>query len=77
MEEVFDHPQAEYYKLRQTVEHATLGEINQIGFPYTFTATPPEIRMPPPTLGQHNEEILAELGYSAEKITSLKDSGAV
>ncbi|MGB1251827.1 MAG: CaiB/BaiF CoA transferase family protein [Candidatus Promineifilaceae bacterium] len=77
IDEVFDHPQAEYYQLRQQVEHATLGQINQIGFPYTFSATPPVIRRPPPTLGQHTDEVLDELGYSAEKITALKTSGAV
>ena len=74
---MFNHPQAQHYHLKQQIEHATLGLINQIGFPYAFSATNPEIRLPPPTLGQHNEEILAELGYSAEKIDSLLNSGAV
>jgi len=50
IDEVFDHPQAEHYQLRQQVEHATLGQINQIGFPYTFSETPPVIRRPPPVL---------------------------
>ena len=77
IEEVFNHPQAQHYHLKQQIEHATLGLINQIGFPYAFSATNPEIRLPPPTLGQHNEEILAELGYSAEKIDSLLSNGAV
>ena len=77
IDEVFDHPQSKYYNLSQTVEHSTLGTINQIGFPYTFTETPLEIRLPPPTLGQHSDEVLAELGYSAEKIDGLKESGAV
>lgn len=77
IDEVFDHPQSEHYQLRQQVEHATLGEINQIGFPYTFSATPPIIRRPPPSLGQHTDEVLAELGYSDGDIAALKESGAV
>lgn len=77
VDEVFDHPQAKHYKLSQEVEHATLGTIKQIGFPYAFSATPPEIRLPPPTLGQHTDEILAELGYSAEAIAGLKATAAV
>lgn len=77
IDEVFDHPQAKHYQLSQPVEHATLGQINQIGFPYTFSETPPIIRRPPPTLGQHSDEVLGELGYSAEQIAGLKESGAV
>lgn len=76
-DEVFDHPQAQHYQLRQQVEHATLGTINQIGFPYTMSDTPPVIHRPPPVLGQHSDEILAEVGYSAEQIAGLRESGAV
>ena len=77
IDEVFDHPQAKHYKLSQEVEHATLGTIKQIGFPISLSNTPPEIRMPPPTLGQHTEEILAEIGYSAERVSALKEGKVV
>jgi crotonobetainyl-CoA:carnitine CoA-transferase CaiB-like acyl-CoA transferase len=39
--------------------------------------TPPSVRRPPPTLGQHNGEILAEFGYSPEEIDKLREVGAV
>ena len=77
IDEVFDHPQAKHYKLSQEVEHSTLGTIKQVGFPYSFSETPPEIRLPPPTLGQHTAEILAEIGYSAEQIAALQAKNAV
>ena len=37
----------------------------------------PAVDSPPPTLGQHNETLLAELGYTPEDIRQLKDQGAI
>jgi crotonobetainyl-CoA:carnitine CoA-transferase CaiB-like acyl-CoA transferase len=39
---------------------------------FTFAHDGPRIDSPPPRLGQHNDEILAELGYSRAEITELR-----
>jgi CoA:oxalate CoA-transferase len=39
--------------------------------------TPTSVRRAPPTLGQHNEEILTEFGYSAGEIDKLRELGAL
>jgi crotonobetainyl-CoA:carnitine CoA-transferase CaiB-like acyl-CoA transferase len=70
--QVFAEPQAREYRLRQRVPHATLGEVDQLGFPYQLSATPCEIRLAPPVLGQHNEEVLAEVGLAPEEIAAWK-----
>ena len=77
LEQVFNHPQTQAYQLRQTIEHPTVGQLDQLGFPYLLSETPAEIKLPPPTLGQHTDEILAEIGYSAEEIEALQASGGV
>ena len=54
-----------------------MGPIKQVAFPVKFSETPAEIRTPPPSPGQHTEEILLELGYSWEDIGDLKEQEAV
>jgi crotonobetainyl-CoA:carnitine CoA-transferase CaiB-like acyl-CoA transferase len=60
-----------------TLEHPTAGPTRVIGTPIKLSDTPGSIRTPPPTLGQHTDAVLAELGYDRDMIVSLKASGAV
>jgi formyl-CoA transferase len=75
--DVFADPQVEHYRLRQRVPHPTLGEVDQIGFPYVLSQTPCDIRLPPPLLGQHTDELLAELGLDADQIEALRADGSL
>ncbi|MBM3342376.1 MAG: CoA transferase [Betaproteobacteria bacterium] len=57
----------------QTIHHPTAGDVKVLGMPFRFSATPGSIRRPPPTLGQHTEQVLGdELGLSAERIAQLR-----
>jgi crotonobetainyl-CoA:carnitine CoA-transferase CaiB-like acyl-CoA transferase len=47
------------------------------GFPYKFSDTPAEVRLPPPLLGQHTEQILRDAGYSSEEIEILRRSEVI
>ena len=60
-----------------TVEHPTLGPLRMTNSPYEFLGSPAAIRLPPPTLGQHTIEILAELGCTRDDTTKLLERGVV
>jgi succinate---hydroxymethylglutarate CoA-transferase len=62
----------------RTVSHPTAGELRMLGIPFRFSATPAAIRRPPPTLGQHTDEVLREeLGLGAERIARLRAEGVI
>jgi crotonobetainyl-CoA:carnitine CoA-transferase CaiB-like acyl-CoA transferase len=57
-----------------TVEHPAAGPIELIGCPITLSATPWRLRLPPPLVGQHTEEVLAEV-LSPTAVTELSREG--
>jgi crotonobetainyl-CoA:carnitine CoA-transferase CaiB-like acyl-CoA transferase len=76
-EEFFDDPQVEAMAMSQVVRHPQLGNLRMAGVAWRFSQTPGTIRRPAPRLGEHTGEVLAELGYGAERIAGLEASGAV
>ncbi|MGF6212272.1 CaiB/BaiF CoA transferase family protein [Comamonas sp. 4034] len=54
-----------------------IGTISTVASPMRLTATPPVVRRPPPAMGQHTDEILAEMGRSQAQIAELRESGVV
>jgi crotonobetainyl-CoA:carnitine CoA-transferase CaiB-like acyl-CoA transferase len=63
--------------LLATVEHPGVGELRVVGVPARFSRTPGTIRLGPPVVGQHTDEILDSLGCSAEEIGRLRREGCV
>lgn len=73
----FSQPQAQAREMDVTVDHPRLGPIRQVGVPFKLSATPASIRSAPPLLGEHNDEILAELGYDETAIARLRDNAVI
>lgn len=75
--EMLEDPQIKHRGLIAEVEHPTEGRLKQIAPTVKLSATPGEIWLPPPRLGEHTREILKSLDYGDEIIESLAREGAI
>ncbi len=61
----------------QEIDHPTEGKLRHTGIPTEFSKTPGGVRAHAPSLGEHNHEVLAEMGLSDARINELSTSGAL
>jgi len=54
-----------------------MASIATVASPLRLTATPPVLHRPPPALGEHTDEVLAELGLDALQVAGLRQRGVV
>lgn len=69
--------QVENNEMIVEMEHPKAGTFETTGFPVKMSGTPGELHQYPPSLGEHSQEILTELGYDEESIAKLLESDVI
>jgi len=78
IDQVFADPQVLHRGMVQEVEHPTAGRVKLVGVPVKFSRTPGEIRLPPPGLGEHTDEVLGQiLNLGGEELAALRSEGVI
>jgi formyl-CoA transferase/CoA:oxalate CoA-transferase len=75
--EALSDPQVKARRMIEAVEHAVLGSMQVLGTPIKLSDTSASVRTAPPTLGQHTDGVLAELGLNPSDIASLRERAIV
>ncbi len=77
VEEMFDHPQVVAEDMIAPMTHPALGQYRGLSRSIQFGRTPGPVPFAAPTMGQHTDDLLDELGLDAREIERLRRSGAV
>jgi crotonobetainyl-CoA:carnitine CoA-transferase CaiB-like acyl-CoA transferase len=75
--EVFQDPQILSQDMVMDVMHPGFGTVRMLGFPMKLSETPCQVRRSAPGLGEHSDDVLAELGYSPQERQGLRAGGVV
>ncbi|ODV11882.1 MAG: CoA-transferase [Rubrivivax sp. SCN 70-15] len=77
LDEVFADPQVRSRQMTAVMPHPLAGTVELVASPMKLSATPVQQRRPPPLLGEHTDEVLAEIGLGAGQIAALRRQGVV
>jgi len=75
--EFMNDPAVQHHGMIREYAHPEVGRLRLMGQPLLFSDAPTRDPGPPPTLGQHTEQVLRELGYEAEAIADLRQRGVL
>jgi len=76
IDEIVEHPQLKHREVLQTVD-SKFGPMRLVGSGFRLAHGSPGIDRPPPTLGEHTDEILGEAGYAPAEIEKLRGAGVI
>ena len=77
VDDVVNNPQVNARNMIAELAHPNVPDLKIPNSPLKLGETPPVIKRPPPLLGQHNDEVLGELGYDEGDIARLKEQGVI
>jgi len=77
IDKAFESPQVKHLHLAQDVVSQERGPIQLVGQPVTLSRTDSSIRVSPPLLGQHTDEILEWLGFDSKAIADMRGAGDI
>ena len=77
IDKVFDDPQVKHLGIAQSIDTIPFGQTQLVGQPFNLPRSPSIMKQRPPEKGEHNEDVLLDLGYSSEELDELKSKNII
>ena len=77
IDKVFDDPQVKHLGIAQSIDTIPFGQTQLVGQPFNLSRSPSIMKQRPPEKGEHNEDVLLDLGYSSEELDDLKSKNII
>ena len=77
IDKVFDDPQVKHLGIAQSIDTIPFGQTELVGQPFNLSRSPSIMKQRPPEKGEHNEDVLLDLGYSSEELDELKSKNII
>lgn len=77
IDRVFRDPQVRAREMQIQMDSPSYGSLDLVASPMRLSASPVSYRLAPPSLGQDTQDVLRELHYSDDEISTLRDSGVI
>ena len=75
--DLLEEPQLAANETVLTFEHPEAGAVRVVNHPVKYDGRTPPLRRIPPTVGQHTDDVLREVGYSDAEIARMREDGAI
>jgi crotonobetainyl-CoA:carnitine CoA-transferase CaiB-like acyl-CoA transferase len=77
LQQALDHPHTRAADIIVEYDHPVGGKTKAVGLPVVFDGAPRRVGSPPPSHGEHTDQILQELGWTQERILRERKSGVI
>jgi formyl-CoA transferase len=77
IDEVFADPQVQHLGIAQDVPKQDGGALAMVGQPFTMSRTPSRMAAPPPAMGEHTDEVMAEFGFTPAEVAEYRKTKVI
>ena len=77
IDKVFDDPQVKHLGIAQSIETIPFGKTELVGQPFNLSRSPSSLKQRPPEKGEHNKDVLSDLGFTDIELNDFQSKNII